>query len=70
MRNSESPAGALVWRPVPFDGRGRAEEWNGRLPADVWQWGLKWTLAGRRHHSAKGGRSEVFPGNRTVQHAG
>ena len=31
--------------------------------------GMRWTLAGRRHHGAKRGRRRVFPGNRRVHHA-
>ena len=30
---------------------------------------MKRTVAGRRHHSANGGRQRAFPGNRRVQDA-
>ncbi len=44
------------------------EKWDGRLPPLMFEvWGDEWTLAGRRHRSAKGRRASSSRANRRVR---
>ena len=63
VESGRPPGAPVVTRRSSTPRWTRKSEWNGRpLVPDVRPWGLKWTLAGRRHLKCQGGKAQGLPG--------